>query len=572
MILIRFFLFSILFLSNLNDIPKDKTLFSSPVDIPLLLSANFGELRIDHFHSGLDIKTQGVTGKEVVAAANGYISRISITPGGFGNALYITHPSGYTTVYGHLERFTDKIEGYVKARQYEKKTFQITLFPGKDDFPVKQGELIAYSGNSGSSGGPHLHFEIRKSDSEKPINPLLFNLGIADNIRPVIEKLVIYPANRNTLIANVHAIKKYSVSGNHGVYSVIPENEITVSGLAGFGIKSFDLLNDSNNKCVVHAIELSVDSVPIFKYVMDGFSFTESRFVNAHIDYETFMRDNTYIERAYVLPNDKLNTYRDVINRGLYNFNDNKIHQVEITVTDANNNKSVVKFHIKAVALKNHTSDAPEKDITIMPYNKVNRFSAENISVNIPEGALYDTLYFSYKKEKGTSEMFSDLHYVADRFTPVQKPCTISIKPTIKLPGMESKMLIVRLADDKSKIAANSFWSDGYLSADVLAFGKYFIGIDTIKPVISPIGLTNGANYRGRKEIKIRITDELSGIKSYEGSIDGKWALFEYDQKNDMLIYRFDETRITKGSKHNLILEVADNKDNVRTFKSDFVW
>lgn len=572
MILIRFFLFSILFFSNLNDIPKDKTLFISPVEFPLLLSANFGELRIDHFHSGLDIKTQGVTGKEVVAAANGYISRINITPGGFGNALYITHPSGYTTVYGHLERFTDKIEGYVKARQYGKKSFQITLFPAKDDFPVKQGELIAYSGNSGSSGGPHLHFEIRKSDSEKPINPLLFNLGVVDNIKPVIEKLVIYPANRNTLVANEHVTKKISVSGNHGIYSITPENEIPISGLAGFGIKASDLLNDSNNKCAVQSIELSIDSISIFKYIMDGFSFAESRFVNSHIDYETFMRENTYIERAFVLPNDKLSIYKDVINRGLYNFDDNKIHQVEITVTDANNNKSVLKFHIKAGTIKMAPVQVPDKDITVMPFNMANKFSAENISVSIPEGALYDTLKFSYKKEQGTVEMLSDLHYIADRFTPVQKPFTISIKPTVKPSGMESKMLIVRLADDQTKIATNSFWSDGYLSADVLALGKYFIGIDTIKPVISAPGLTKGVNLSSKKEMRIKITDELSGIKSYDASIDGKWALFEYDQKNDMLIYKYDETRITKGSKHDLVLQVSDNKDNVNVFKCDFTW
>jgi hypothetical protein len=572
MILIRFFLFSILFLSNLNDIPKDKSLFISPVDIPLLLSANFGELRIDHFHSGLDIKTQGVAGKEVLAAANGYISRISITPGGFGNALYITHPSGYTTVYGHLGRFTDKIQAYVKARQYEKKSFQITLFPSKEDFPVKQGELIAYSGNSGSSGGPHLHFEIRKTDSEKPINPLLFNLGVADNIRPVIEKLVVYPANKNTLIANEHSMRKYSVSGNHGIYSLSPETVINISGLAGFGIKAYDLLNDSNNRCAVHSIELSIDSVTVFKYLMDGFAFTESRFVNSHIDYETFMKENTYFERAFVLPNDKLSTYKDLINRGLYNFCDNKIHNAEIIVTDAADNKSILKFQVKGVASKEISKEVADSGITIMPFNRTNRFSAENFSVNIPEGALYDTLYFRYKSDKGTKEMLSDIHYVANRFTPVQKTFKVSIRPTVKPSGLESKMLVVRMADDQSKIAANSYWSDGFLSADVLSFGKYFIEIDTIKPVIIPIGLTNGINLTNRKEIRFKIIDELSGIKSYEGTIDGKWVLFEYDQKIDMLIYKFDETRITKGSKHNLVLEVSDNKDNISVYKCDFTW
>ena len=200
MILFRIIIFSILFHSDLTDIPKDKSIFIPPLKIPELLSANFGELRIDHFHSGLDIKTQGVTGKEVVAAADGYIYRISVSPVGFGNAIYIRHPSGYSTVYGHLEGFRPEIENWVKTQQYDKKSFQITLYPAKDQFPVRQGEVIAYSGNSGGSAGPHLHFEIRKSDDEKPVNPLLFDFGMVDNIKPVIEKLAIYQINRNSFI------------------------------------------------------------------------------------------------------------------------------------------------------------------------------------------------------------------------------------------------------------------------------------------------------------------------------------------------------------------------------------
>ena len=573
MLLIRFFIFSVLFYNTINDIQKDKSIFISPVKIPQLLSANFGELRIDHFHSGLDIKTQGVTGKEVVASANGYICRISVSPGGFGNALYIRHPSGYSTVYGHLDRFAPKIEDYVKKQQYAKKNFQITLFPEKEEFPVKQGELIAYSGNSGSSGGPHLHFEIRKSDNEKPINPLLFEFGMADNIPPVIEKLVIYPINRHTSINNKNAIKKINVTGGHGIYSVTRENGISINGLAGFGIKAYDIMNDSPNKVALYSIELSIDSTSIFKYKMDGFSFDESRYVNSHIDYETYMKENIYIERTFVLPGDKLSVYKNVINRGLFNFNDNKTHRAQIIVTDASNNKSVLTFQIKAQSEKPQMDqDLIEHNIEVMPYNKANKFSAENISINLPAGTLYDTLNFSYKKESGTSEMLSDLHYVHNNLTPVHKAYSLSIKPKTIPAGKESKLLIIQLADDQKKNAVNSFWSDGYLTADVLSFGRFYIGIDTIAPVISAIGLVQDANLTGKKEIRIRITDELSGIKSYTPSIDGNWALFEYDQKNDMLIYKFDETRITKGTKHNLSLKVTDNKDNSSSYNCSFTW
>ncbi len=573
MLLTRFLIISTLFFNTLYQNPKDRSIFISPLKIPILLSADFGELRVDHFHSGLDIRTQGVTGKEVVAAADGYIYRISISPGGFGKALYVRHPSGYSTIYGHLEKFAPEIEEYVEACQYEKMNYTITLFPSKDKFPVKQGELIAYSGNSGSSGGPHLHFEIRKSDSEIPVNPLLFEFDVADTIKPVIEKLAIYPINRYTLINDQNIAKKINVSGGNGKYIVPPENEIRISGLAGFGIKSFDLLNDSNNKCGVYSIDLKIDSITIFKYVMNSFSFDESRYVNSHIDYETYMKENIYIERTFVLPNDKLSIYKDVVKKGIFNFNDDKIHHAEITVTDINKNRSSLSFNIKAQSVKLHDVAAEvDKDLKIMPFDKSNNFESENISVSIPAGALYDTLYFSFKKKTGTREMLSDLYYIGDKFTPLHKAYVLSIKPGVIPAGKKSKMLIVHLVDDQKKNAVNSYWSEGYLTTEVLSFGNFYIGIDTVAPVISPVGLVPGADLSGKKELKIKITDELSGIKSYEPTIDGKWALFEYDQKNDLLIYNFDEKRITKGTKHNLLLKVTDNKDNISYFKCYFTW
>jgi len=573
MLLTRLLIISVLFFNTIDINQKDKSLFISPLKIPLLLSANFGETRIDHYHSGIDIRTQSVTGKEVVAAADGFIYRIGVSPGGYGNSIFIRHPSGYSTIYGHLERFAPEIEEYVKVWQYENKSFQAVVWPTREKFQVKQGQLIAYSGNSGASGGPHLHFEIRKSENEVPVNPLLFDFAIRDRIAPVIERLAIYPINKHTLIDNENRVKKIKVTGEAGKYYLPDENEINISGLAGFGIKSFDLLDDSNFKCEVYSIVLKIDSIPVFRYVMDAFSFDESRYVNSHIDYETYMRENIYFERTFVLPNDKLSLYKDLVNRGIFNFNKNKIYHAEITVTDANNNISTLKFNIKSQLTNLQTTTKPiPEDTKVMPFSRSNKFSSEKFYLSIPAGALYDTLNFSYRNTPGTKEMLSDLHHVHTIYTPLQKACTISIKPDKVLIGKEAKMLIVKLGDDNQKSTMKSNWTNGYLTADIMSFGKYFIGADSVAPEVTSHGFIPGDDLSGKKDLRINISDAYSGIKSYEPLIDGKWALFEYDQKNDILIYRFDEQRISKGKKHNLVLKVADNVDNISTYKCDFIW
>jgi hypothetical protein len=498
MLLLKYLIYSILFINTLYNTPKDRTIFRPPVTIPVLLSSNFGELRIDHFHSGIDIKTQGETGKEVVAAADGYIYRISVSPGGFGNALYVKHPSGYSTVYAHLDRFTPEVESYVRAQQYEKQSFLVTLFPAKEKFPVKQGQLIAYSGNSGSSGGPHLHYEIRESDSEKPVNPLLFVTGASDNISPVIEKIVVYPLSSNSYINDHRNNLKIAAKGGQGRYSLSTDKEIVISGSTGFGIKSYDLLSGSPNKCAVYSIELKIDSTTIYKYVMDDFPFTDSRYVNAHIDYETFMKENTYIERAFVLPNDRLENYSNLVNRGAFNFKDNKKHSVLFIISDISGNKSRLAFQVRSTTERPAGLSSPETSSRkMMPYEKANKFSTEDVSVNIPSGALYDTLWFSYKRNSGTPVMLSDLHSVHNKLTPLQKAITLSIKPTRVPKGMESKMLIVQLNDNMSKRACPSTWADGFLKADVLNFGDYYIGMDTIPPHVSATGIS-GANLTGK--------------------------------------------------------------------------
>ena len=573
MLYFRIFLISILIFKAGPEDLNDRSIFISPINIPLLLSSNFGELRIDHFHSGIDIKTQGVTGKEVVAASDGYIYRIGVSPGGFGNALYIKHPSGYTTVYGHLDRFTREIEDYVKDYQYEKKSFAVNLYPLKSRFPVKKGELIAYSGNSGSSGGPHLHYEIRRSDNEKPLNPLLFEFGTGDDLTPVIEKLFIYPLSDGTSINGKNSMKKIDVAGGHGNYYIPEEKQLIINGPTGFGIKAFDLLNDSYNKCAVYSIELVIDSMTIFRYKMDEFSFSESKYINSHIDYETYMREKIYVQRTFLLPNDKLSVYSNLVNRGIFNFNDEKTYNASITVTDVNKNESTLSFHIKTLSDNKPERESPsETNSVIMPFNKQNRFISEDIKINIPPGALYDNLKFTYNRLPGNESMLSDLHQVHNKFTPVHRPYTVSIKPYLIPADKESKMLIVQLGEDQKRIAVSSKWDDGYLAGDAATFGNFYAGIDTIAPVITANGLLSNNDLTGKSEIRIRITDDLSGIKSYEPEIDGNWALFEYDQKNDILIYKIDGKRIKRNSEHVLKLKVTDNKDNSSDFNYTFTW
>jgi hypothetical protein len=574
MFLMLKYLLILIFIINPGDKPKDRTLFISPLKIPLSLSANFGELRADHFHSGLDIKTQGVTGQEVIASAPGYVYRISISPGGFGKALYLRHPSGYSTVYGHLDRFTPEIEEYVNSRQYEEKSYMITLWPSKDRFQFKQGDLIAYSGNSGSSSGPHLHYEIRKSDEEIPVNPLSFDFGIEDNIKPVIEKLIVYPIGRMSSVNGYNKTLKVSVTGGNGNYATSSKSEISISGSAGFGIKAYDLINNSYNKSSVFSIELRIDSVLVYNYRMNEFSFNESRYINSHIDYEALLKENTFIERAYLLPNDRLSVYQNLINKGIFNFTDGKKHNIEITVADIYENRSRLSFSVSSVpqSVVENKARTNDSNTIVMPYNRNNKFISKNVAVNIPSGTLYDTLYFVFNRSSGKTGMFSDIYQIHNKYTPVNKAYDLSIKPDHVPPGKTTKLLIVMLDDNMKKIPVSSTWDNGYLIASPRTFGTFYIGIDTIPPQITLSGFNSGADLSGRTELKIKISDDFSGIKAYEPVVDGKWALFEYDQKNNVLIYRFDPKRIQKGSKHHLALRVTDNRENVSTSTCEFTW
>lgn len=571
-ILLQYLALSVLFIPAIYAQNKSG-MFIPPMKGTVLLSANFGELRPDHYHSGIDIKTDGVTGKEVFACADGFIYLLLISPTGFGKAVYIRHPSGYSTVYAHLDRFSPEIDTYVKENQYQNKSFAATIYPPAHRFPVRQGDLIGYSGNSGSSGGPHLHFEVRKTSGEKPVNPLQFGFSITDNLRPLINRLVIYPGSESSTVNNKSGKVFLSTTGGNGKFTLSGTSEIRINGPAGFGISARDLVNNTSNKFGISAIELIIDSIPWFTYEIEEFSFSETRYINAHIDYEVLAKNDIEIERAFVLPNDKLSLYKNYMNNGFFDFSDGKRHNVVIRVRDGKSNYSELRFRVLSdTAMKTPLKARRDSVTQVMPYGRVNNFNSAGIKISIPATSLYDTLFFKYSSAGRISTTYSDIHRIHNNHTPLHKPFRLSIRPDTVPVGKESKLMLIQLDNIGRKRGFGGKYADGYVTGEVSSFGDYSVGIDTIAPVINGNTFSSGPDLRGKRELRFRITDDFSGIKSYTGLIDGKWALFEYDPKNNLLFYQFDETRITKNSKHTLSLTVTDNRDNSTTLTRDFTW
>ncbi|MEA1886735.1 MAG: M23 family metallopeptidase [Bacteroidota bacterium] len=566
-------LFIALSLVTIVEGPDKTNILKSPLDIPLILSANFGEPRTGHFHSGVDFKTEGITGKNVYAVAKGYIYRIVVSPTGFGKAVYIRHTNGLSTVYGHLSRFTPEIEDYVRENQYARKNFTVNLFPGTGHFPVNEGDIIGYSGNSGSSMGPHLHFEVRRSSEEKPLDPIQF-YNIDDNIRPVIRSIAVYPAGPSSAVEGKREKLILNTTGNKGSYSTNQVSPVTVYGAIGFGINTHDYLDNSWNKCGVRIINLRVDDKLIYSHSIDEFPFSETRYINSHIDYEEKIKNSAYIQKTYLEPNNKLSTYNHIINNGIIEFNDGEIHEIEISVSDFNDNYSYVNFLIKSDTIKSY--EHIENQGILMPFGEINEFKHHDIQVFFPQDCFYDTIDFNCRKAPSDRPgLYSDLHYIHNKYTPVHRQFDISIKTLGPISDeLTDKLCLVYLDEDDKDIIyyAGGTWNNGFVEGSVSNFGLYSIGIDTITPSVEPLMFTDGSTLCKNDELRIIVKDEFSGIGEYEAFIDGSWALFEWDPKNSLLTYKPDPERIRQGEKHTLDLSVKDNLDNESFLNLDFYW
>ncbi|WP_316800111.1 M23 family metallopeptidase [Pedobacter frigidisoli] len=535
--------------------------FRQPLDItPPALAGSFGEIRGNHFHSGIDFRTNQREGYPVYAVADGYISRLRVQNSGFGQALYINHPNGFTTVYGHLQRFSPKIATIVKNLEYEKKSFEIDEFPDATLIPVRKGEIIAWSGNRGSSGGPHLHFEIRDTKTEETINPQFFGILIPDNIPPVIHGLYVYRLNGKTF--NEATPKQaIAITGAAGLYKA--SAPVSLTGEVGFGVVTTDRHNGMSGTNGVYSIQLELDGKMIYTSALERFAFEDSKAINSHIDYPTYLNTKRSIQKSFVDPGNPLKIYSGLINNGRISFNDGATHQLRYIITDSKGNASTLSFTVTAGSAPAVTPIVPGG--TIYSFGKENEFTGEGVKVVFPKGTLYSDLNFSYKKlPKPAGNAWSEIHLIHNRFTPLHVGFNLWIKADQLPENLRSKALIV----NTNGSSQGGYFEDGYIKATPKNFGNFYISTDTIAPRITPVNIAEGKSMAGLSKILFKISDNLSGIKSFNAYIDGQWALMEFDAKTATLWHSFDER--TGAGKHTLELAVSDLKDNVRRYSVHF--
>ncbi len=560
-------IFILLFVFFSLKVSAQNESFSYPVKIPVFLSANFCELRPNHFHGGIDIKTEQRIGVPMYAAMEGFIYRIVVSPGGYGNALYIEHPNGKSTVYAHLDRFRDDIQAYVKEEQYRQKSFAVDLSPDKDLFKIEREELIAFGGNSGSSGGPHLHFEIRDTPTQDALNPLAFFPDIRDNIAPRIYSVSIYPISENGHVNFGSFPRKYQAVGKGNNYSLSQAPEVSVLGKIGIAVNANDFYDGSHNPCGIYSAELKVDGNLIFAYTFDRMPFSDTRYMNSHIDYAESVERGSRIHRMWRLPGNQLNIYRQDLTDGIFEVSDGEIKNVELMLGDLAGNKSTVRF-----TLKGSFKDIQRPEIAnsrFFPYDEENYIVTPELEFFAPKGAFYDDFYCRYDSLPKSAGMYSAIHKIHNDGTPVHDAVTIRIK-TAGLPErLVEKAFIAKINENGGRSYMGGKYRDGWFSVETRTLGSYAVIADTISPSINSLSIKNNALTESSR-IRFTIADNLSGIRSYEGTINGEWALFEYDAKYRLLVYHIDPTRINLGQRHQLVLRVTDNAGNTSTYEANF--
>lgn len=543
--------------------PYPTDCFRAPMDTPLYLSAPFGSLRDNHFHSGMDIRTYEKEGLPIYAIADGYVVRIKISPVGYGKAVYINHPNGYTSVYGHLQKFEGKLASYIKNYQYQIKRFDFDHFPEAEKILVKKGEIIGYSGNSGTSSGPHLHFEIRDTKSEEPINPLLFGITAVDSLPPFINRVVFYDLspNRPLLLSSETISTKNTLITDSG-WVLLDTVKLNTTHV-GIGIETYDYLVHKNKEYSVYCADLFSDGKKQFSYRMDRINFADTKYINAHIDYEVYKNFGYRINKCFLDDGNNINIYPYMRNKGNLSMEIGQYKVVQFCAGDIYGQTFTLYVVMYCNAASNYT-ETPCNQITWYP-NKNNQLNTSSIQLTVPKGALYDTLYpclnFDLASvKKGLSPVFQ-IHQPS---TPIHVPITIGIKPDSVL---YTNKLLLGLVNEQGTIKpAGGDFFNGWVTYKTSTFGSYVVIADSIAPQVKILHLNKRNELTDTTKINIKVDDLISGIDTYQGYLNGQWILLEYDPKNDLLTYFFDEQTLF-NQKQELQLIVSDKKGNSTTLK-----
>lgn len=556
--LILFLLFAFLGHAQ-NPYPTDY--FRHPLDITLIPSGTFGELRSNHFHSGMDIKTQHREGLKVYAAADGYISRIKIAHFGYGKAIYVTHPNGYTTVYAHLQQLAPDLEAYIKKLQYEQETFEIEVFPKVDELPVLQSDIIAFSGNTGGSGGPHLHFEIR-DNAERPINPLLFGLEVTDNTRPIITEVYAYPISEDAHINTTQERQKLRlINSANGDYTV---ETIQAFGKIGFAMEANDRQDLASNKNGVENIQAFYNGNQKFEMDFKRFTFDESRLLNRFIDYEHYKDKKERLQKLFVESGNDLSMLKNIDDSGYIQVEDSTSSVYKVRVKDFHNNEVWLTINIEGLK----TTDLKPREVKQTPFfiysKKANELINNNVSVYFPQDTFFDDFFIDFQVSNDTITLHEDTIPVRDNFT-----ITYDISSFKNLDS--DKLYIARLVGWKNQytIYSKTYRKENTLSTYTKTLGTYALTADTIDPTIKPINFTEGKWLSKYRFLKLNIEDDGSGISNYRATLNGKWILMEYDYKTNLLVYDFNDA-ISTETKNNLKVIVTDNVGNNSTFETTF--